>query len=428
MKMLEQFLLYFSLGFFIVWYFVRPILVLILGLLDKKKEDHLSFDHGEGVSVVIPCHNEEETIEETIRSVLNQVMSCAVQIIVVENNSTDRTFDVVQKLAEKFYQIKPYSLTISRFKYDGTRVNPISYALNFGIGKATFPIILRLDADTQLGEPNVLKKMVLPIIQKQAVLCGCNVGSENDKENILTRLQTIEYFLAMEVDRKAQQLLQTLVCASGAMQAFCKEAFLAVGGYEDNIHVSEDMDLTLKMHRIGCVQFINDAVVYTDTPNNAKQLFKQRTWWTYIGMVCAYQHKKGLFNREYGKFGLMGFIGLPLKIYLSFQSFVSLIIRVIASVVSVLSGITVNLTETFITITLIHVLLDAFAILICIPVAKNKQVISNLWLIPIFSLIYGPLLNLVKVYAVFSGIYKVNKERIVKSRQIEKTSSVQRAL
>jgi cellulose synthase/poly-beta-1,6-N-acetylglucosamine synthase-like glycosyltransferase len=414
-------------AFFIVWFIVRPLLVLVFGLMKKKKIVQKSYHQGKGVSVVIPCHNEEKIIANTLLSVLKQEVTTDLEIIVVENNSTDQTFEVIQQLANKFPQIKPYSISIPRYKEDGTRINPISYAVNFGVKKAVFPIVLRLDGDTQLGEPHVLTKMIRPILNKEAVLSACTVGVENNNENIITRLQTIEYFLSMEVDRRAQQLIQTLMCASGAMQAFCKETFLAVGGYTDNIHVSEDMDLTLKMHRCGGVKLVEDAIVFTDVPNNPKLLMKQRIWWTYIGMICTYQHKKGLYNKEYGKFGLVGFIGLPLKIFLSFQAIIGLIMRGILTVSSVFSGATTDIFQTFIVVSLIHVALDAFSVLVCIPVAKNKQAVSSLWLIPIFTLIYGPLLNFVKLYAVISGIFKVNKERIMLQRKFMEHTDLKHA-
>lgn len=419
---MEQILLYLSFGFFIIWYLVRPLLVLIFGLLNKKKITNFTSHQAEGVSVVIPCHNEEAVIKETLLSVLNQKVPFDFELIVVENNSTDQTFSIIKELAKEFPQIKPYSLKIPRYRQNGTRINPISYAMNFGVKKSIFPIILRLDGDTQLGNQHVMKKMVQPILQNEAVLCACNVAVENATENILTRLQVIEYFLSMDVDRKAQQLLQTLICASGALQAFSKEEFWISGGYTDNIHVSEDMDLTLKMHRQGCVKFVEDAVVYTDVPITLKNLLKQRVWWTQIGMICTYQHKKGVYNKTYGKNGLVGFIGLPLKIFLSFQSFFGLIIKGITSIVAVLSGITTDIIETFIIISIIHVALDVFSVLICIPVSKNRKVLSNLWLMPIATLIYGPILNLVKIYAVFNGVYKVNKESIVLSKQTKEGS------
>jgi glycosyltransferase involved in cell wall biosynthesis len=89
------------------------------------------------VSILIPVYNVEKYIEESLLSVINQTHT-NLEIIVVDDRSTDRTFQIVKKIAE----------TDSRIKlYQNSQNKQISYTLNKAFGNSTGEFIARLDGD-----------------------------------------------------------------------------------------------------------------------------------------------------------------------------------------------------------------------------------------------------------------------------------------
>ena len=100
------------------------------------------------VSVVLPAYNAEKTITETLRSVQNQT-HCHLEIIVVDDGSTDRTSDIVVREAALDPRIRLLS------KPNGG----VASARNFGIAAATSELIATIDAD-DLWHPNKIEKQL----------------------------------------------------------------------------------------------------------------------------------------------------------------------------------------------------------------------------------------------------------------------------
>lgn len=88
-------------------------------------------------SVLIPVKNGENYIQESIMSILNQATSGNVEIVVIDDQSTDATSEIVRSMAIQNGNIKLMT----------SPKNGISNALNFGILKSQSEIIIRLDAD-----------------------------------------------------------------------------------------------------------------------------------------------------------------------------------------------------------------------------------------------------------------------------------------
>jgi GT2 family glycosyltransferase len=93
------------------------------------------------VSVVVPARNEEEDIEEALRSVLDQI-GVELQIIVVNDHSTDRTGAILKRLAEEDSRI---TLVENPPLEAGWLGKP--NAMNYGLASASNELILFTDAD-----------------------------------------------------------------------------------------------------------------------------------------------------------------------------------------------------------------------------------------------------------------------------------------
>lgn len=88
------------------------------------------------LSVVIPCYNSQEFIEEAIESVLCQKFSDQLEIIIVDDGSTDKTNEICLKYNDY--------LNVNYFRIEN---HGAGYARNFGVNKASGIWVMFLDAD-----------------------------------------------------------------------------------------------------------------------------------------------------------------------------------------------------------------------------------------------------------------------------------------
>ena len=393
--------------FSLFWYVGRPAIVAISSIKNRKKSIHIPSDiKNTGVSVVIPCHNESYLIEKTVLSIISQELPCKIEIILVENNSTDNTFEVIKELEAKYEDVIATTCKPEKGEF------PISVAMNHGISLASYPILLRLDADTKLEGSTSILNAIEPLLNNRAVASACNVRIENQKGSILTRLQSIEYYFSMEMDRRSQGSYNSIICSSGAMQALKTDLVRKVGGYHTHPNISEDMDMTLKMHRFGKVEMVHTAVSFTDAPVKLLELAKQRYMWMIFGIVCLFAHKKGIGNPNYGVKGVLGFVGLPLKVLTTFSPFIAIIVK---AYFAFETGGTINGTEVtdifilYLQFTFLHMFVNAMMMFFVRPFAFIKQGSDQWYLIPIFILIYQPFLAIVRLIAIMTALSVIVK-------------------
>jgi glycosyltransferase involved in cell wall biosynthesis len=108
------------------------------------------------VSVVIPVFNECGTVEAMLREVLNQ--TCVVEVIAVDDHSTDGSFELLERLATREARIKV--LRHERNQGKGA-------ALRTGISKASADIVLIQDADLEY-DPADYAALLRPILSGKA--------------------------------------------------------------------------------------------------------------------------------------------------------------------------------------------------------------------------------------------------------------------
>jgi hypothetical protein len=107
--------------------------------------------------------------------------------------------------------------------------------------------------------------------------------------------------------------LDGLMLISGAMGMFDRETVIKAGGYNIKT-VGEDMELVLRMRRYMAehnakyeVTYIPDPLCWTEVPSDLKSMRKQRTRWTRGLIESLWLHRSMLFNKRYGRLGMLGY-------------------------------------------------------------------------------------------------------------------------
>ena len=193
------------------------------------------------VTVLIAARNEAERIQETIARIARQDYLGPVQVLVVDNGSTDGT----RTIAEAFGAANGLDVRCITEPRPGK-----SHALNTGLAAVATELVITLDADTLL-HPRAIRQLVARLLSApddvQAV--AGSVLVRNSRDNFWTRMQEWDYFLGIASVKRMQGLYQGTLVAQGAFSLYRTQAVLAAGGWPDAI--GEDIVLTWQLMRHG---------------------------------------------------------------------------------------------------------------------------------------------------------------------------------
>lgn len=141
------------------------------------------------ISVIIPAHNNETTIATAIKSIQNQTYP-RLEIIVVDDNSTDRTCDVVVKFPTVHYLKLPFDDS-QRFNHRGVNINAGWMARNYGVDHAQGDWVTFQDADDASMRNRI--EVQLALAQKYDSNHVCINWQEFDEQLIDTTLDVKPY-------------------------------------------------------------------------------------------------------------------------------------------------------------------------------------------------------------------------------------------
>jgi len=242
------------------------------------------------VSVLIAAYNEETTIGDTIQSVLSQHYPGKLEIIVIDDGSTDSTAETVLNII-KDTPLFHNKATLKLLKQGENRGK--AAALNNALGISLYDTIITVDADTHIYG-NSLARLVINFVDgpdNTAAVAG-SVHVRNSRQSLLARLQEWDYFHGIAVVKRIQSLFQGTLVAQGAFTVYSKKAIEAVGGWPQT--VGEDIVLTWALLKAGYrISYAENAFVFTNVPEHYPQFYKQRLRWA-RGLIEAFKRYPSL--------------------------------------------------------------------------------------------------------------------------------------
>ena len=257
------------------------------------------------VTAVVSAFNEEAVIGQCLTALCKSRYHKLVEIIVVDDGSTDNTTGVVEAMARRDRRI--------RLLRQPNRGKP--HALNRAFVEAQTDVVVTLDADT-VFTPHTVDRLAQGFTTDRRGRLGAVAGNikVGNLGNLLTRWQALEYIMQIGVDRSAQDLLRAIVVVPGACAAWRRSAVLHCGGFSAQT-LAEDCDLALQLQRHGyrVAQSLR-AEAFTEAPQPFGQLSRQRFRWTYGNAQALWKHRSMIFNPEYGWLGLFSLPAAALSI------------------------------------------------------------------------------------------------------------------
>lgn len=226
------------------------------------------------VSVLIPMHNEEKVADHILSALVDQEYpKDRMEIIPINDHSTDRTMEIVDQYANRYSFVKP----LHRLG-DEPRGKPAG--LNDAIKVAKGEIVAIYDAD-YIPPKGQLRELIINFIDPQIGAVMGRVVPINTSKNLLTRLLDLERAGGYQVDQQARYNLDLIPQYGGTVGAFRKDLVLEFGGFDQRI-LAEDTELTFRFYINGYkVAYVNRAECYEEAPEDWRIRARQIRRWSH---------------------------------------------------------------------------------------------------------------------------------------------------
>lgn len=230
----------------------------------KINDDYKPF-----ISIMIPAHNEETVITNTVENILQSDYT-NYEIILIDDRSTDNTYSVIKELSDKYENIKCLKREPDAFPGKSAVLND---ALELANGEA----VLVFDADATI-DSDFISKLVPNLEPSDVGAVQARKVIRNSDTNILTKCQNNEYTLDtyLQVGRDA---VKGAVELRGNGELIKRKALDDIGGW-NNYTITDDLDMATRLHIKGWdIRYCLDAVVYEEGVMYTVPLFRQRRRW-----------------------------------------------------------------------------------------------------------------------------------------------------
>ena len=224
------------------------------------------------ISVLIPMHNEEQVLHY----VLDSLLKCdydrdRLEIIPINDNSTDRTKELLEEYHAKYEFIRPLHRDCPN------RGKPAG--LNDAMAIATGEIIIVFDADYRPAT-DMLKQLAIAFADPSVGAVMGRVIPFNANHNLLTRLINLERSGGYQVDQQARYNMGLLPQYGGTVGGFRKDVLLEMGGFNPAV-LAEDTELTFRLYAHDWkVIYANSAECYEETPETWEVRGRQIRRWS----------------------------------------------------------------------------------------------------------------------------------------------------
>tara|TARA_Y100000310_G_scaffold340430_1_gene436198 strand:- start:3443 stop:4672 length:1230 start_codon:yes stop_codon:yes gene_type:complete len=246
------------------------------------------------VSVLIPAFNEEESIKGTVESILKSDYKNLIEIIIINDGSSDNTLKIAKQLEEKYSKVSVFD------KKNSGKADSLNQALKIVKGE----LIAIVDADSY-PDKEAISSMIGYLDDEKVGAVTTRILVRN-KDNFLGKMQSIEYKV-IAFTRKMLGFLDSIYVTPGPLALYRKSALSKINGF-DSKNMTEDIEATWNLIHEGYkVRMSFVSKVTTVAPETLKKWFTQRIRWNIGGYQTILKYKHCFFRK-----GILGIFILPL--------------------------------------------------------------------------------------------------------------------
>lgn len=402
----------FVIAVILIWFMIAYQFVLtvygyinfVKSLKEQKEIDKMNFNYP-SCSILIPAHNEEKVIGKTIESMLRLVYpKDKLQIIVINDGSTDSTKEIIKNYAVKDSMVELYDIP----KGEGGKGK--SRTLNIGIKAARGEIIAIYDADNTPDE-NSLRYLVAQLLLHKEL--GAVLGkfrTVNKNRNWLTKFINIETLSFQSMLQAGRWQLHNVATLPGTNFVMWAWLINKLDGWDEEA-LTEDSELSIRIYQEGYkIKFIPYAITYEQEPESWKVWIKQRMRW-----VRGNNYVISKFFRQIPKFKnrrLAFDILYTLALYYVF--FAAIIISDFLFIISLFNLVSIVLPGPYTFVWMMAFVLFIFEIMLAISY-DGEDSFRKLGLIILMYFSYCQLWIYIVIKAVYSEYIKKEKRTWTKT-------------
>ena len=219
-------------------------------------------DSATAVSVIVPARNARGTVGVCVRALLEQVSAgLDVELIVVDDGSTDETARAARVAGAKVLSIPPSGVAAAR---------------NRGVEQSRGDILVFTDADC-IADPGWLAKMTAPFVDPEVT---ASKGVYRSEQTSLTAR-----FVQHEYESRYQRMRrrESIDFIDTYAAAYRREQFFRAGGFDEDFVIGEDQEFSFRyLRQGGRAVFVEDAVVKHFHVDSTWRYFRKKqriAWW-----------------------------------------------------------------------------------------------------------------------------------------------------
>lgn len=222
------------------------------------------------VSIIVPAHNEQYIIADTIKAMDKAAAhyNGEVHILIMNNNSTDETETIARETL--------HACTNARGRVINVPMPGKSNALNTGLDAVETEFIIRVDADTLVGEDNLTRAMAYFSDPTVGVVGGVPIppgGALFDRARLLEVLVKHGFYSV------AMGAINSVVGIPGMFVVYRTEHPRYLGGFVEGMN-GEDTDISLRIGELGFRSVVDPKLRYiSEVPSSYAHMREQRMRW-----------------------------------------------------------------------------------------------------------------------------------------------------
>ncbi len=375
------------------------VFIQLFAYLDRRKKRR-AIDYP-ATSFVVPCYNDGNSVAQTVSSIY-QVVGPAVDLIVINDCSTDNSRDVLVGLHAKF------GFTL----IDNPTNLGKSQSLNNAAALTRHDTIVFVDADVIVNQ-HALHDALIRLANETVGAVSCPYKPINS--GFIVKMQHMEYNM-LSLVQGAYNIFSAIALWGGFI-VIKKKAFNDAGRFSVNA-ITEDMDLAFKLNETGWRVEQSFIPIRTHVPDTLKKWFKQKIRWSSGGFQCMIRHFRVwlrnpihvFFIFSYVIFTLSALLTLGKKILLwsnmvEYFDFVNETLSLMASfrLTGILYGALIMKDI------LLMLAFAFFALPYVLPLISNLRQVYLVLLVLPFAIIYVPLFSQVSILGMLFFLFNYRR-------------------